>query len=173
MAGNLDATYPTKTEFKDVPVDPSAASKSSLQSYVARSKAVPVEDKVFLTTILPTELLSPFPVAYTSHRHSCERWHRFLSGATIKVANLRVAAQGRLGTLVATTTLQQRPRTRRSPPRPHTSLPGRLGMTGNSQKLADLLAATSVNLCTSLQPFECIAEGLRRRVGMTKRSAVS
>lgn len=36
MAGNLDATYPTKTEFKDVPVDPSAASKTSVETHFAR-----------------------------------------------------------------------------------------------------------------------------------------
>ena len=44
MAGNLDATYPTKTEFKDVPVDPSAASKSSFHSHVAHRGQHCVDD---------------------------------------------------------------------------------------------------------------------------------
>lgn len=79
MAGNLDATYPTKTEFKDVPVDPSSASKIPLKSYFARNKSVLLEDMTLLMTVLPSAVLSRFPFANTLHHHSCERKHRIVS----------------------------------------------------------------------------------------------
>ena len=60
MAGNLDATYPTKTEFKDVPVDPSAASKASVGTKLERRNSVLVEDKTLLMTILPSAILRAF-----------------------------------------------------------------------------------------------------------------
>ena len=131
MAGNLDATYPTKTEFKEVPVDPSAASKASFKSYIARNNSVLLEAVTSLTTVLSSESLSRFAFCLELASTQLRAVTPLCQLSKDQIADLRDAAQGRLGILVAMTTLQQRPRTRQRPPRPQPSHPARLGMMGN------------------------------------------